>query len=604
MQVLEGELARIAEAATAGREYRVAVLVQSRTHLAAILLALRSAGIPFRAVELEPLADQPEVHDALMLLRALLHAGDRTAWLTTLRAPWCGLSLADLHQVIGADDPALLRRPLIERIPAVLAAPPAALSSDGLLRLERTWQVLAAAREARYSGGNGSSLAAWLERTWMALGGEACVRATGRENIESLFGLLDTLEPSGVEVLRDDFTLRLAKLCAAPDQRVNERCGIELMTIHKAKGLGFDVVLLPGLHRKPRRDGTELITLLERPIAGSAGDSELLLAPVGSRGAETSDSISGWVAQQRALREAGERRRLFYVACTRARTRLHLFAAVIVADGLLRSPVKGSLLDAAWPALAPELESRWREQAADFDDGKPGGLRLAAAAAPLTPTIERLPAAWTPAPEASDVPARGDSAFPRPLFERASGSLAARSRGVAMHALLERLTKLLAGNPSAASEELQSWRDDLERVAGRALAGSRAAARELVQQALAVVQNSIGRWLLMPHPGALSEASWQMWDDAGHLRTLRVDRSFLAGDDPESSGRHCLWIVDYKTGAHPPENLEVWRAEQQELYGPQLQAYGAALAAAAPGTAVRYGLYFPELLELVHWAAE
>ncbi len=605
VEVLRGELPRIAEAARGGHPHRVAVLVQSRSHLAAILPALRAAAIPFRAVELEPLANQPKVHDALMLLRALLHAGDRTAWLTVLRAPWCGLSLPDLHQLAGADDPELLRRPIIECIPAVLAAPPPAFSADGLHRLARIWRVLAEARDARYRGGNAGSLAAWLERTWMALGGEACVQATERQDIESFFMLLDTLEPSGVEVLRADFPRRLAKLCAAPDARVPEGCGIELMTIHKAKGLGFDTVLLPGLHRTPRRDGTELLTLLERPATGETGERELLLAPVASRDAEDRDTIAEWGVQQKALREAGERKRLFYVACTRARRRLHLFATVTVVEGRLRASSRGSLLHAAWPALGPELEALWLKASRRSESEEP--LALAASASLLSSsTIERLPASWQLPPAPPDILLRNHTG-PRPLFERAHGSLAARARGTALHRLLERLSALFAAHPFAGDEEVGSWREELERLAGRALASphdARRTARELAREALAAARSEAGRWVLAPHPGALSEAGWQSWDAAGNLRTLRVDRSFLAGDAPGAPGTHCLWIIDYKTGAAAPEAhlREEWRAEQRALYGPQLQAYGAAVAA-APGTPLRYGLYFPEPGELLHWAA-
>ena len=634
VRVLKEEQPRIAAAEAAGaQEYRVAVLVRSRPHLVAILPALRAAGIPYRAVELEPLADQPEVHDLLMLLRALLHPADRVAWLTVLRAPWCGLLLRDLHLVTGADDPAALRQQLPVRIAELLADGSAVLSTDGHARLARTWAVLDEALRTRYSEGNNLSLAAWVERTWMALGGPVCVEQTARENAEAFLRLLDGLAPSGVEVLRGDFALRLKRLCAAPDTRVSERFGVQLMTMHKAKGLGFEVVLLPGLERKPRGEGTELLAMLERTrraanpqesagaIPGSP-EVELLLAPVGSRDGEQ-DRTYAWVMQQRDAREAGERKRLFYVACTRARTRLHLFATLTVSRGELRKPDERSLLGAAWAALGGEIEEHWRRHSAP-------GLALAAvgelaAMEPRDPAqsmLERLPSGWTPTAWATDVIPAAATARAGKLYSRGSessqlsaASLAARARGVAMHALLEQLSLLFAEGVSA--PDIGAWRPVLQALAARRLSAEafpqnqvRATAAELTAQTLAVAATPTGRWLLSPHPGALAESSWQRWDADGNLRTLRVDRCFVAGNEAGQAGDSCLWIVDYKTGAHPKsfavdDDRAMWLAQQKDTWRPQLEAYGVVLASATQTPRpLRYALYFPELLELVSWSAE
>ncbi len=600
VRVLQAELPRIQAARERGeKEYKVAILVSARSHLSAILPALRANGIPYRAVDLEPLSDRPEVHDLLMLLRALLHPADRVAWLTVLRAPWCGLGLRDLHMLAGADDPELLRRP----VPELIASRETLLSPEGQARLTGVWQALREALRTRYTEENNLSLAGWFERTWMALGGPACLDATARENAEAFLRLLDTLEPSAAEVLGGGFAQRLAKLCAAPNTEVSERFGVQLMTIHKAKGLGFKVVLLPGLHRRPRGASSELVAMLQRAQPAQEGElaDELLIAPLGSREDAEADRAYAWVVAQRRAREAGERKRLFYVACTRARTRLHLFATVEAKNGELRKPAEGSLLAAAWPALEAELRERFQTEGTD-------GLALAAAAevagVGYESTIERLPADWKPRALAPDIQTRAP-ASPRPLFNRAQGSLAARARGTAMHALLEQLTAHFAG-PEADAEAL---RRTLHRAAEHTLrAGAFPPAKlgqtaaELVDQAMAVAGDPVGRWLLAPHPRAAAESAWQTWDAEGNLRTLRVDRTFRAGEAPHAPGEDCLWIVDYKTGAEPGlGDRGAWRAQQQQQFRPQLEAYAAVLTAAAPRP-VRFALYFPELLELVFWS--
>jgi len=81
----------------------VAVLVRARNHLKHILPALRASGLQFRAVDTDSLAEQPLIRDLTSLTRALLHPGDRSAWLSVLRAPWCGFTLGDLHTLVGAE---------------------------------------------------------------------------------------------------------------------------------------------------------------------------------------------------------------------------------------------------------------------------------------------------------------------------------------------------------------------------------------------------------------------------------------------------------------------------------------------------------------------
>jgi ATP-dependent exoDNAse (exonuclease V) beta subunit len=616
VRVLEQELPYAREAQARGEnEYRIAILVRARRDLAAILPALRAAGIPFRAVDLEPLAEQPEIIDLLSLLRALLHPADRLSWLGVLRAPWCGLLLHDLQILSGSDDPLLLRR----SIPELLSTRLALLSPDGQARAGRTWSALRAALETRYSSGS-LSLSAWLERTWLVLGGDACVDATARENVESFFRLLESVAPNGTEVLRSDFPQRVAKLCAAPDARTNERFGVQIMTIHKAKGLGFDVVLLPGLDRRTGGQGSDLLAMVQRARPGELEVDELLLAPLGNKD-DSADAAYRWVRSQQLVREREEARRLFYVAATRARTRLHLFATLKEKDGAVVRPGDGSLLGAAWAGLEADVRAAYLAQQSP-------SLRIAASAQaqsvtpPATYTIERLPVGWARSADAA-LPAVaalprhvGESGQAEALFSRTeSGSLRTRAQGTAMHALMERLAVLFARDPGASTAVVSGWRGPLLRVAEQSLRAAavpvdeaRKAAVTLAQSAVAVASNETGRWLLAPHAQGHTETSRQQWDENGALRTIRIDRWFLAGTEPGSAGDDTLWIIDYKTGVVPgqlPGNTtaEEWLAQQREQHRDQLATYARFLSDAAGVRPIRCALYFPELLRLIHWAA-
>src|SRR5690606_37477806 len=80
----------------------IAILVRNRSHLTEILASLRAAGLKWQATEIDSLASRMAITDLHSLTRALLNPDDRIAWLSILRAPWCGLDLHDLHRLATA----------------------------------------------------------------------------------------------------------------------------------------------------------------------------------------------------------------------------------------------------------------------------------------------------------------------------------------------------------------------------------------------------------------------------------------------------------------------------------------------------------------------
>ena len=195
------------------RPGNIAVLVRSRGHLRPIVPALRQAGLRFRAVEIERLSHRPVIQDLLALCCALTHPGDRVAWLAALRAPWCGLTLADLHALVG-DAPRVAMRDLLrdeERL--------GRLSEDGRQRLARVLPVIESALVERRR----RSLRAWVEGAWIALGGPACVEAGDLAEAQVLFEVLDEVEQGGDLVERGTLMERIERLYA-PIRRVMRAC--------------------------------------------------------------------------------------------------------------------------------------------------------------------------------------------------------------------------------------------------------------------------------------------------------------------------------------------------------------------------------------------
>jgi ATP-dependent exoDNAse (exonuclease V) beta subunit len=618
--LIRSQMSRIEAAKASGEKFRIAVLGRARSALAPIAAALREAGIPFRAVDLEKLATRPEVLDALSLARALLNPEDRVAWLGVLRAPWCGLSLDDLHTLAG--EPELLIRP----VPELLAERLQLLSAEGRPAAARVLHSLDAASDLRATQPT-ATLGSWLEAVWLLVGGAACVDETARANLNLLWSCLDRLPGDEEDLLGPGLGAALDKLTALPDPACSSDCGVQLMTIHKSKGLEFEVVIVPELQAAVGRGGRTMLSWLERGLAqpGDSGEiTEFLIAPFQRKGEERG-SAKAWVDRVYRERESQEARRILYVAATRAREELHLFArpACKEEDGgyTLVEPA-GSLLATAWPALEEEVRARfaeWKAERATAETGEEEEIASIAASAesnllvmppPIRPTVlRRLPTDYRPAPTEAFSQAAAESAVygsgPARLYSRHEGGLLSRALGTAVHALLEELARLRL------TQEWEAARAALVRFEPRVAAQVRAVgvdqsqaariAAQALQLALNASRDPNGSWILSPHRSAASEADWT-GVVGGSLRAVRVDRVFQAGPTPGSEGEDCWWIIDYKT-AHA-DNLDPATAQPalRSLFAPQVEAYGEMLRKLLGADArIFAGLYYPRMMLLDCW---
>jgi ATP-dependent helicase/nuclease subunit A len=596
------------------KPWRIAVLVRSRAHLMDVVAALKrdegDGSIPFRAVNIEPLGERQEVLDLFALTRALLHPADRVAWLAVLHAPWCGLGLAELHRLTGADDPAWEKRCIEDAIEERGDL----LSEESCARLGRVWTVMRAAAAQR----GRMSIAQWVERTWRSLGGDAYLGAIETANARRYLQLLDELEEAGRRI---DVTLlrhRLKNLFAESEE---DEGAVDLMTIHGAKGLEWDVVIVPGLEKRARSDGRRLLLWDELDSDDDAA-ANVVLAPIAGKG-EGSKELNTWLRSIHEAREAAERKRLFYVACTRAREELHLFAAPETKmDGTV-SRAAGSLLSAAWPAAERHFASASMERTADVfvlcsvtklvtdtvtntEDEFIGDI---AAVSEPSVLLERLPLGFEPEARFTGMVRLSygnvESAAAMTHFARPEGSFEARSFGNAVHAFLEVAALRLSEGVTADAllREVMGWGVRIASVLrGDGLPPA------MVERLTARVQTALGNalrdpeglWLLGAREQAASEHALTSWSDS--RRSIRLDRIFRAGAAPLSGGTEFLWIVDYKTTAHGREGMAAFLEGERKKYGPQMEAY--ARIAAVGKDKVRMALYYPMLPALIWWELE
>jgi ATP-dependent exoDNAse (exonuclease V) beta subunit len=637
------EECRLARENGGDENYRIAVLARAKRSLAPIALGLREAGIPFRAVELEELSARPEILDALALARALLNPHDRVAWLGVLRAPWCGLSLDDLHILTSADDPALLSRP----IPDLLAERIPLLSTPGSTAAQRVLSTLASVPALR-AGRLNASPGTLLQQVWIALGGADCCDPTARANLDLLWTCLDRLPAGEQDLLGSALTAALDKLTALPDPAASSTCGVQLMTIHKSKGLEFEVVIVPDLQARTMSGSRKLLSWLERGLAvpDDSGDiTEFLIAPLQSKGDDAGKSRK-WVDRVYRDRESQETRRILYVGATRAREELHLFARptykVETSGDLALCDPPNSLLATAWPALEPEIRASleaWKTAAPQPDTATEIETLAASAEsnlivmppAPKPTLLRRLPPDYrsgTPSchPErakgvegsASCISGEwvGSSASPNPshlgdeasvgkLYPRHEGGLQSRALGTAVHALFEELARRRTSadwpTARAALQRLEPHIAARMRALGVDPPQAASLAIQALQLALQASNDPIAQWILSPHPDAASEVRWT-GIVSGTLINVRVDRIFRAGLTPGTEGHDAWWIVDYKTAHADTEDPAAALPELRRLFAPQLEAYATVLRNLHGADAIlRAALYYPRMLQLDWW---
>jgi ATP-dependent helicase/nuclease subunit A len=550
---------------------RVAVLVRGRSHLRAIVPALRQSGLRFRAIEVEGLAERQVIQDLRALTRALCQPADRISWLALLRAPWCGLRLQDLKLLTSDLD---RHSPLWSQLrhPGL----PLALSADGRERLAR---ILPALHHAMDSIGR-QPLRARVETLWVALGGPACVESDADlKDAEAFLGLLERLSQGGAWVDLAALDRSLEELRAAADPNAGE--GIQLMTMHKAKGLQFEHVILPGLTRKPPPNRKPVI--VQSTAIDDWGREIPLLAPIHAAETDGDPLFEFLGSHMESVRDEAETGRLLYVAATRAIRRLHLFADLRRSNGSDIKPLQG-LMKRLWPGVEDDVTPLCPPVEAPAEEA------LSASPTPITaPPLRRLAADWAP-------PAPGIS-LPSPASARDAGTPApfdwageaARVTGVLYHRWMQQI----------AGDATQDWTDARIDSLRPTLLGAAASAgltarrgAEVAERVIDTLQQTLrdpqGRWLLAPHAaGHWSEYALCSMVD-GRLRRYIIDRTFI---DDEGT----RWIVDFKTGRHEGGALDTFLAQERERYAPQLQGYARLLA--SEGRPIRLALYYPALPE-------
>ncbi|GAA4411730.1 ATP-dependent DNA helicase [Fodinibacter luteus] len=438
-----------------------AVLCRRRSQFSPVVDALEAEGVPYEVVGLGGLLHMPEVADLVALLHVVQDPtrGDRLMRLLT--GPSCRLGAADLDglgawartrqrpggRARGAD----LAPDASERASVVEALddlPPAGWVGDdgerlGPVALERLSGLGATVRRLRALTGLG--LAELVAEAEVALGLDIEVLArpgwtpgAARAHLDAFADVAATFSASADRPTLGGF---LAWLEAAVDEERGLDLGwvetrtdaVQVMTVHAAKGLEWDVVAVPGLVEScfPAHSATQ-----GKVVADAWGHAEpsdkgwlvgLASLPYDLRGDAAGlprfrwDADLDWDTAAEALERftsavadhgITEERRLAYVALTRARLDLLLTAHVWGAATTPR--VTSRFLDELRDSALPLARGPW-DDLPPTDDPKPQNPRTARAVSVLWPTddhVERRGLLLGPAQAVADAVADGSPPDP------------------------------------------------------------------------------------------------------------------------------------------------------------------------------------------------
>ena len=351
------------------------------------------------------------------------------------------------------------------------------------------------------------------------------------------------------------------------------------MTIHKAKGLEFDCVFLPGLNRQARAN--EKPVLLIENFLSQTKEGGVLLA--GFDKEKERRSIYNYLWHRKKMRSLEEDKRLLYVATTRAKEKLYLSGSVkdlSEEDRVSSNPIarKNSFLSLIWNSSKSNIQEHKQSLKGHSPNDETLKIKKTIGFSSTKNHLEE----------------NLDVILEWPQSESSSPE---REIGIVVHQTLEAIVN--SGSiPSVHDlksmfiDRWISWLDALSTP------------KNAVEKALSLVESNIinllndnrwGNWMLdNRHLDSHAELSLTYVDSQERIQDLVIDRTFI---EKETGIR---WIIDYKTTRKKEtETLMDFIARESRRYSQQLKNYRDAIADSEKRP-TSCGLYFTSIGHFEH----
>ena len=543
------------------------LLVQTRNKVQEYLNAFRKLGIGCRGNQIEKLSSVPVVIDLLSIAQALSNINDKVSWAAVCASPLIGLTYAEIESLAANTESGLdfLKR-----------EGTSTFDKKAQDRFERFRQAMEVAVMDSHR-----PIRSRVERAWLQMGGANAYK--GDNVLLNAHRLLTRLEQHDNGTLDVDALNDWVEKSHADE--TNDDADVEVMTIHSAKGLEFDHVLLAKLNAQSRSDDAPFMKVTRT-------SDDMLVTAKGIVESER-DDLHDFVHHLNHVRDLNENKRLFYVATTRAKKTLSLFATV--------KPTSKQELNSVNSSLLGTTDFPITDSAGSFLDS-PGQIHFEE----LTESDEVQLQMYMPTRIPSDYSLNQEVRLP--CYEPTS---LAELKDVEEHA--DPLT-LLASHParmignlvheelhraSAQNYEQLDFKERAEIWRTRAISEGYIAleVNQILEQTethlRSILADERGRWILSnDHDEAASEMRFTLATADG-FQNLVPDRTFI---DKEGT----RWIVDYKTTAMS-ENVDQEVAQQLETHRAQVGRYAELFAKIEPEREIRVALYFtsaPRFVEM------
>ena len=569
---------------------KIAILVRSRGHLEYILPALREAEIPWLANEIDRLDSLPVITDLRSLTSAICNQADRLSWLAILRAPWCGISLEDLHLVASWK----INISVYESLSQLCSDPQAPkLSADGQARIHSITAVLRNALAAKQHG----RISRVIRSTFIDLGAELLIRTDAElDSVERFFEILQSCEVAGGLDNFGDFEARIANsfVSSAADTQANP---VQIMTIHKSKGLEFDHVFLPGLARTSRADDKALLLWHQR--LNKYGQNRIFLATLSATGSED-NNLYNLLKFEKAEKSRLESTRLLYIGVTRAMKSVYLSAALADKDGMITAPGSRTLLATIWAQMTESAIYASGDNAIDYitvNSMRP----LIDQQDPLQSShrLQRLTDDFFANSHQSLTTA--DTTLDAEDADEVAATVLVSENALQIeigNLVHESLQNLVSNKSLLEDENLTQlrlhWRRRLELFSFNPT-DTQAALDKIETSLLQTHNNSELSWIFdSTLEQSAAELAMQSYAK-GYVQTHVVDRTFI-------DKKGVRWIIDYKSSEPPPnQTAEDFIDKQLELYSGQLNRYRS-LFSEEQNEGVKTALLFTSIQRLVECA--